>query len=70
MNMGNHEKEYDEEKQDEYDELAENSANEEGKKNDENEIDSQKEKEYEEENGDMNVLWEEWISGISLLNGW
>ena len=68
--MGNHEKEYDEEEQDEYDELAEKSANEEGKKNDENEIDSQKEKEYEEENGDLNVLWEEWISGISLLNGW
>ena len=70
MNMGNHEKEYDEEEQDEHDELAENSANEEGKKNDENEIDSQKEKVYEEENGDLNVLWEEWISGISLLNGW
>ena len=32
MNMGNHEKEYAEEEQDEYDELAEKSANEEGKK--------------------------------------
>ena len=30
----------------------------------------QNEKENEEENGDLNVLWEEWISGISLLNGW
>ena len=70
MNMGNHEKEYDEEEQDEYDELAEKSVNEEGEEYDEGEIDSQNDKEYEEENGDLNVLWEEWISGISLLNGW
>ena len=54
--MNNHpEKEYDEEEQDEYDQLAEKSSNEEGEEYDENDIDSQNEKEYEEENGDMNV---------------